>query len=262
MEKNNPYSIEILEVAHDIIDYLLESEPQNPGQIARKLGLTRSRVFRVLKSLEERGYVLSSNNGYILGFKFAQIVDNMKGGFDTFNFSKSILLDLAISTGDSAHLFARTGYHAVCIAGCVGENRLQVEKKVGEYIPMNVAGAPMVILAHLPEREQENIIKNFRMVDYTPNTITDRDELRRQLKQVYTQGYSIDIEEFMIGGCAVSAPIYDQTGFVRAAVSVETPSARFNEEKKDDIIKQVVKTAQQITEITARLFLQISKVDR
>jgi DNA-binding IclR family transcriptional regulator len=182
--------------------------------------------------------------------------------FDAYNFSKSVLLDLAMSTGDAAHLFVRTGYHAVCVASFLGDNRLQVEKKVGEHIPMNVAGAPMVILAHLPKREQENIIKNLRMVDYTPHTITDRGELRQHLKQVYAQGYSIDIEEFMIGGCAVSAPIFDQVGSVTGAISVETPSVRFNEERKDEIIKQVVKSAQQITDITAQLFLQISKVDR
>jgi DNA-binding IclR family transcriptional regulator len=251
MKKKNPYMIKILEVADKIIMYLLKTdmEPQSPSEIARNLGLTQSRVFRVLKSLEELEYVYSYKGRFVLGVKFSDVALKMKRVEDSF-YVKSILLDLTQLTGDTAHLFLPLKDKAVCTAQFSGDNSLQVAKVIGERIPMNVAAAPLVLLAYLTEKEQESIIENLEMVAFTENTITDREELRNRLKQIRSQGYAIDNEEYEIGACSVSAPIFDK-GYVGAALSIDIPHARFGEDRREQTIKLVVNAAQKISESLA-----------
>ena len=59
MSVEGQYTIEILDVALDVIEYLLAAggEPQRVSEVARQLGIHRSRAFRILKTLERRSYV-------------------------------------------------------------------------------------------------------------------------------------------------------------------------------------------------------------
>jgi len=74
MSNKGKYTIEVLDIALDVIEYLMASGqgPQRIAELACQVGIHRNRAFRILKTLEERGYVEVNpeTRGYQLGSKF------------------------------------------------------------------------------------------------------------------------------------------------------------------------------------------------
>jgi len=251
MPGQDRYTIEILDVTLDVIEYLLAAggEPQRPSQLSRQLGIHRSRVFRVLKTLERRGYVEADpqTRGYQLGLRFLEIGEQVRERLNLRHVAEPILMELAQKTGDVAHLLVLYEHSAVCIDRYQGHHRLQVAAPIGQRLPLHIGASPKTLLAYLPGQERERIIREIELTPFTANTITDCDQLRRRLKKIRTQGYEVDEEDFEIGVYAVGAPVRDHSGRVVAGITVTTPDVRYSPERREQLIQLVVGCAQRIS---------------
>lgn len=245
------YTIGILDVTLDVIECLLTAgeEPQRPSELARQLGINRSRAFRILKNLERRGYVEADpqTHGYLLGLKFLEIGTRVRQRLDVRRVAEPVLIELAQNTGDVAHLLVLYGHSAVCIDRYQGNHMLQVAAPIGQLLPLHIGACPKILLAHLPDQKRERIIQEIELTPFTPNTITDRDKLRRRLEKIRTQGYEVDEEDFEIGVCAIGAPVCDHSGRLVAGITVTTPDVRYNPERREQLIELVVDAAQRIS---------------
>ena len=76
------------------------------------------------------------------------------------------------------------------------------------------------ILAHLPEKKVKEIWDNSKIVKYTDYTITDFQELKKELEDVRERGYAVDNEENEMGVRCVGAPIFNIKGEVETAISI------------------------------------------
>jgi DNA-binding IclR family transcriptional regulator len=249
--ENNPYAIEVLNVALDVIESLSSADraPRRPGDLARQLGVHRGRIFRILKTLEQRGYVEAHPTlpGYRLGLKFLELGEQVREHIDLRRVAEPVLRELAQKTGDAAHLLVLSGTSAVCVDRYQGAHMLQVTTPIGRPLPLHVGASPKILLAYLPEQERERLIQEMELTPFTPNTITDRDELRRCLEEIRAQGYAIDEEDFEIGVYAVGAPIRDHTGRVVAGITVTVPESRYNLRRRQQLIELVVDAADRIS---------------
>lgn len=81
----------------------------------------------------------------------------------------------------------------------------------------------------------------------TPCTITQPELLRRVLEEVRTPGYAVDDEETNLGVRCVSAPIYDYTGRVVAALSASGPAERLPLSRVPDMARKIVASAQEVS---------------
>ena len=63
---------------------------------------------------------------------------------------------------------------------------------------------------------------------YTSRTLTTKQALAEDLARVRRLGYAVDDEEFANGIRCVARPIYDESGFMIAAVGLSGPSVRVN----------------------------------
>jgi DNA-binding IclR family transcriptional regulator len=99
----------------------------------------------------------------------------------------------------------------------------------------------------MTEEELDNYLPR-ELKRFTPNTVVDRDELKKQLRQIAEQGYALDNEELDVGVRCVGAPIRDYTRRIIGAVSISGPSMRFSEERVDkELIPLVKKAAEEIS---------------
>ncbi len=74
------------------------------------------------------------------------------------------------------------------------------------------------------------------------NTITDPDELKRELARIRRQGFSESYSEFDLGVGSVAAPIFDHKGRIIASISAAGPADRIIENKQK-LIELVMETA-------------------
>lgn len=94
-----------------------------------------------------------------------------------------------------------------------------------------------MLLAALAADERDAILKRTGLPARTPNTITNRAELEKQLLDISRQGYAVVQEEFEIGLTAVAVPIFNHVGNVIAAVSISGPAFRFSPETDPGLIE-------------------------
>jgi DNA-binding IclR family transcriptional regulator len=66
---------------------------------------------------------------------------------------------------------------------------------------------------------------------FTPHTITNTDQLRKNLEQIRTQGYAVDDEEFDLGVRCIAVPVEDFHGKVIASMGISGPASRMTPEK-------------------------------
>ncbi len=251
MQATDQYAIDILDVTIDVIECMLAAgkEYLKPSLIASNLGINRTRVFRILKTLERRGYVEVDpiSQGYRLGLRFLYVA---KGILDNVNLRQEagqVLKELAGLTGEPVSLLVISGLSAICIDNYPGEYLLQIATPVGQTVPLHTGASPKLLLAYLPLTEREKIIKSLPFTKFTNNTITSMEELRRVLNQILRQGYAVDDQEFEQGAYAVAAPVRDYSGRVIAGLTVTKPEVRFGPEQRETLICQVIEAAARLS---------------
>ena len=251
MPENDSYVIDIIAVALDVIEHITDdSKVYRASEIARALGINRTRVFRILKTLENRGYVDydSDTQGYRLGVKFLHLGENVRERLDLRREAETILVELSRKTGDSAHLLILRGNRAITIDRRQGENRLQVASPIGQSLPLYVGASPKILLAYLPTEERERVLQGITLERFTENTIADLDELRKHLDTIRQQGYAVDEEDYEQGVFAIGAPVFDFTGSVIAGITITTPGSRYSIERKQELINLVVYAGKKLSE--------------
>jgi IclR family acetate operon transcriptional repressor len=103
------------------------------------------------------------------------------------------------------------------------QERPRDERDIGRELPAHSTGLGKVLLAHLPRRELISYLDQRILTRRTPKTIVSRDRLIVELRKIRQRGYAIADEEHDLGLRALSAPIFDVSGTVRAALSLNGP---------------------------------------
>ena len=80
---------------------------------------------------------------------------------------------------------------------------------------------------------------------FTPHTMTDLEELLRELAAIRSRGYALDREEDYFGVQCVAAPVFDGNGDCVASVSISYPAAPT--ERTDEFIRLVGDAAVRIS---------------
>lgn len=241
-----------LGAALDVVETFLEPGCTSRGvtEISGLTGLNKNRVFRILSTLRDRGYVEKSieNDDYRLGLGFLLLGEVVRNQFDLRKVSQPYLRQLADSSGDAAYLLVMVGNRAVTIDRCLGEHSLQIAEPIGEQFPLYVGASPKLLLAHVEDPDRSKIIADLDLAVHGPNTITDVQEMTRELDQIRNQGYSVSVEETEEGTHAVAAPIRDNNGYVLAGITIAMPMMRYSKGTESRNIKLVLEAGRQISE--------------
>lgn len=260
--KDERYVIEILDVALNVMELMAFSgeEFQSPANLARKLNINRSRLFRILKTLKQRGYANQDPNTgfYRLGLNFVSLGQHIQEHLSMRREAENLLNELAVGTGDCIHFLVLSGERAIVVDRYVGENTLQVTQPIGKPLPLHIGAGPKLLLAYLPELERERILERISLEKFTNNTITDINKLREELSNIRNKGFSFDDQEYEIGVYAYGAPVFDYSGNVVASIITAIPEVRHQPDKIKIIVQMLVSTSK---ELSFRLGFQNNSYD-
>jgi IclR family transcriptional regulator, KDG regulon repressor len=252
MPEEDRYIIEILDVALNVLDKMASSQEEyhSPSILARQFNLNRSRMFRIFKTLESRKYVIfdPKTGMYRLGMKFLEISQNIRDRLSLRSEAEDVLKALAAGTGDTSYLIIASGNSAIVVDRYSGDNMLQLAAPIGSSLPMHTGAAPKILLAFMPEEQRERMISEMELPSFTPNTISDKEILRKTLAEIRKQGYAVDEQDFEIGAYAFGAPIFDHEGNVVAGMSITTPTARCSPKRRKELIGMVLAAAETLSE--------------
>jgi IclR family KDG regulon transcriptional repressor len=234
-----------------VLEYLARSDgPQPLAQISEALGLNKATTHRMLQSLIETGYVYrdAQPGMYRPGFKICELSSCILERMDLKYIVRPHLEELARQTGETVHLVIRDWSHGVYIDKIESTHAIRMRSIVGGRVYLHSTAPGKVLLATLPWTRVEQIIAGVGLPRRTAHTITDAEELRRELGRVAQQGWGSDREEDEEGVQCLAAPLRNYRKQVVAAVSIAIPTLPSNDERLEDLRRQVCQSAAQISE--------------
>ncbi len=198
------------------------------SQLARRLGLGKSTVHRLLVTLAEQNLVEQDEftGKYRLGLAIYDLGAAVATGLDLHEAIMPSMEQLRAATGETVQVAVLDGRQVVYIERLDSPNTLRLFLEVGRRNWAHCTGTGKILLAFQPAIALEALLDGWELEAVTPFTITDHADLRAALKLIRTQGYAHNLGESEVGVLSVSGPIRDVSGGVRAAISVAGPQQR------------------------------------
>ncbi|WP_248906768.1 IclR family transcriptional regulator [Halocatena marina] len=245
MTQSKP-SIQSTETCFAIIEQIQSNGSAGISELARNVNLSKSAVYKHVQTLLRLGYLVRQGDDYYLSLRFLLLG---RQAYDRLPLEvlKSVVTQLAETTGNTTHFVARENDHAVYALQITPDGDDSVERSEGKVAPIHATAGGKAIFAFLDAEEQDRIIEKTGLPTFTDKTITDRSELKAELQSVRDTRIVFDREEFVEGIQSVASPVLDSGGSPIGSVSV-TGTVQYMSGKRleEDVVGLVISAAKSI----------------
>lgn len=228
--------------------FTMDEPEKRVSDISEALGLNKSTVSRTLATLASEGFVYKNpeTNRYRLGLTIVSLSGVINNNTDIYKESLPVLNELVRNIGETAHISVLDNYEVIYLQKVECNHPVRFLTHVGRRNPLYCTSAGKILLAYSSEDILETVIERG-LKKYTDRTITDPDELRKNLAEIKEKGYVYSFEELSEGVNSMAAPVYDYTGKVVAALSVVGPKQRIDKDRLKAITKQTINASREIS---------------
>lgn len=220
------------------------------SDILADLDLPKSTVHRILKDLTAIGYIRfnAETKRYYGSLRLAKLGAEVMANFQLRKHIRPFLEDLHRETEHTSNLAILDGTTGVFVDKIDAKDfGLKLFSEIGKTFPLYCTGLGKVFLAYSSEKLVENLLQS-PLEPITEKTITDPDQLKKELSQVKEQGYAIDNEEITRGILCVAAPVFNFDQELVAGISVAFPDYIEKEQGGlDREIRAVIKYSRMIS---------------
>jgi len=230
--------------------------PERPrltlAEISRLSGLSKPTAYRLLKALEEEGFLARNSidhedKQYQLGLRLFELGNLVAEQLEVRKIARPYMERLRDEVNEVVHLVILDRGHAVYVERVENDRPMSLFTRIGLRTPLYVGSAPRLLLAYMEETEREEILRQMKLQPYTEATITDPAELRKVLEEIRNRGHSISYGEHVPGTLGLSVPIRDHTGSVIASLTIAIPGHNFTSEQIEYLIAKLKQTAREIS---------------
>lgn len=213
-----------------ILGALSEREAASLMEISLAAELPLSTTSRLLDSLEREAFVERdyASKRYCFGSRLLSFVAGSRPRQDLASVLHSIIETLAAETGEDTAIAELRGGHAVVIDRVEGCHALRIIDVINKPEPLYCGAFRKVLLAFQTQEWIDAYLRTTPLVPFTRDTIRTKAELRRELANIREKGFATSFGERLADAAGVAAPIFDQTGHIRAALQLAGPRTRIN----------------------------------
>ena len=114
---------------------------------------------------------------------------------------------------------------------------------------LHATAAGKTAMAFWAEKDLADYLDRCELKAYTPYTVTDKEELRRELKQIRSQGYSVAHRILDMNICCMNVPILDNSGKCNISVSLTFKGRKCQlfENHQDEILEDMKEASAEIS---------------
>jgi DNA-binding IclR family transcriptional regulator len=194
------------------------------SELARRIGVNASTASRLLGTLEHEGFVEREAGGpYRLGLKLLALADRVLARLDIRALARGQLERLVAATGETATLSVPGEHAAITIDFVPSESTVASVARLGRPSIAHATAAGKVMLAFAGGGDAGGGLDA-----YTERTITDHDELARQVRAARQQGFAEAVGEREPDLNALAAPVLGRTGELVAILGLQGPASRLS----------------------------------
>ncbi|MCL2428579.1 MAG: IclR family transcriptional regulator [Alphaproteobacteria bacterium] len=225
----------------------------NMSQTARTLGINRTTLLRLLRTLEAERLIESDPDraGWKIGLGLIGLAAQAFFSQDLVQVAIPVADRLVETLGLSAHLAVLDGREVVFVVRRAPNVVLVSNVRVGSRLPAHASNLGRIILAHLPRDEVDALYRGRKLAAVTDQTPVTLEQLRSQLDEDRSRGLAWSDGFIELGLSSVAAPVFDATGRPVAALNVSGRGEDFREPLRRERIGEAVREAAE--EISRRL---------
>ena len=218
--KNN--GVQSVERAFRILENVCKSQnPISVQDLSEITGIGRTTVHGLVNTLYNMGYIdRSSIRGhYVISPKLYGMICAYPHRLPVVRAANRRLIKLSDTFNSTVHLCILSPENeAMLIKAYYPDQVANISESY--FFPLHATAVGKALLAYQPEERRENLIQQINTLQYTKNTIHDKDALRAELAAIRQCGYSEDRAEYLDNTYCIAFPIWDDKGQIAAAFSL------------------------------------------
>jgi len=243
--ENAKYSAPALDKGLDILEALAtEERPQGIADLSRTLNRTPSEIFRMVGTLEKRGYIVRDEAGsFRLSLRLYELA-HMHSPFEQIiKAAAGPMRKLSDELHETTVLAAISHGQLIILAEEVSMLRVRLSVEVGSRVPALRTVSGQMLVAHMPVDEQERFLANDP--EYNSMSAAKQKQIRAELERIRGHGYFISESSYRTGidiGVVLGNP---EIGLL-ASLAIPVLAGGVNEGKEKKLLKAMVACAQEI----------------
>lgn len=219
--------IQVLDRAVTLVGLIGRDGASSITALSQEAGLPVSTVARIVASLASHGVVEQTvGRRYRLGARLLTLAARVEPARNLVRVARSTMQAVSRMTGEDTGLAVLQGCEGVIVDWVYGPNPLKIIEPYSRSITLNCAFRK-VLLAFQGDRWVKNYLATTDFVRYTPQTITDKEAIWREVIAIRKAGVAVSRAENIPDAGSVAAPIFAENGQLLAAIFVTGPLRRF-----------------------------------
>lgn len=222
-----------LQVYKEIVNY---GKPILATVLCERLSINKSTMSRILQTLKDEEYISYIDDSNELIAKNLED-DSMKKTRIQLLIQKSkpLLEEIHEKTKECAYLGILDNDKLLYLNQIdYSKRKVKTRNSVGLQAPLHTNALGKSILAF-----GNYNLENLKLEQFTNNTITDISSLKETLKEVLTNGYSLDNSEYQDNMSCVGVPIFNHENILVGAVGISGSKERLPFEKLNNLGKTI-----------------------
>jgi DNA-binding IclR family transcriptional regulator len=219
--------------------------------LAEETGTPKPTLHRMLQQLENAGLLErgADSRQYGTGVRLRKLAENLLLK-DTFHGARhGVLRALVNEVGESCNLTALSGSEVIYLDRVETPAPLRFYLHSGSRVPVHCSASGKIFLAGMTPAQRQRLLAHSPLEAFTPKTLTDKDALEEEIKQVKRQGFAFDNEEFLPGLLCVAVLVPSDSGRSNLCVAVQAPIMRLGPDKALKLLPALQRAAQAISRI-------------
>lgn len=202
--------------------------PQSMADIAKLTQLPRATVRRILMTLEDTGYALENGRQYQLTPKILTLAQAYLASAQLPQAVQPVLEETTRQTGEASSFGVLEGVNIIYVARSAEEKMRIMSNSlhVGSTLAAYCTSMGRSILSQLSRAEQIAILEQSSIIQHTPYTLVDINDILETLDNDRANGYSIVNQELELGLCSIAVPVKNRNNQVVGALNISTHALR------------------------------------
>lgn len=246
------YTVPGLERGLRILGEFSRGEPElTAPELARRLGVPRTTVFRLLVTLENMGFVQRTADGraYRLGLAVLRMGFEYLASLGMVELGRPLLEGLRDETGHTASLVVLDRRDVVYLLRAATHSPFATAVSVGTRLPAHATVLGHVLLGDMSLAALRALYPEPALVSHSAHTPRDCKALFREVHAARERGWVLAEAYFEPHICTVAAPVRDESGHVVAAIGLTVPGASIPAERQEPLVQATRRAAQALSRL-------------
>jgi DNA-binding IclR family transcriptional regulator len=238
-------TLKALRVLEEVAQF---ARPVTKTEIVERTGFDLSTTYRLLMTLVEAGYLIrdEQTKRFRLSYKVVTLSRNLIADNEISEMIHKALKKISDATGESVSLSMLDGMESVLVQQVKGTQLVNVNYQIGDRSVLHCTSIGKVLLAFQDIRVFDQYTST-ELKKYASNTITNRDDLARELQIIRSQGYAFDDHELNDSMRCVAVPVFESGGVVTRGISISGPDSRFTLERLNELKVPMLEAARELS---------------